>query len=109
MESVLVLFKRDLRVQDNPALALAAARGRVVLPVFVVEPDAWAQPDASARQWRFVAESLADLRADLAVLGAPLVVRTGDMVEVLVYNRVLDDLERTQLEGYLAGRYGLTL
>ncbi len=83
MESVLVLFKRDLRVQDNPALALAAARGRVVLPVFVVEPDAWAQPDASARQWRFVAESLADLRADLAVLGAPLVVRTGDMVEVL--------------------------
>jgi hypothetical protein len=33
----------------------------------------------------------------------------GDMAEVLVYNRVLDDLERAQIEGYLAGRYGLTL
>lgn len=87
MKSVLVLFKRDLRVQDNPALALAAtrasARGGAVLPVFVAEPEAWAQPDASARQWRFVAESLEVLRADLAALGAPLIVRQGAMVDVL--------------------------
>ncbi len=83
MKNVLVLFKRDLRVQDNPALALAASRGQGVLPVFVAEPEAWAQPDASARQWRFVAESLAGLRADLAALGAPLVVRRGEMVAVL--------------------------
>lgn len=83
MENVLVLFKRDLRVQDNPALALAATRVGAVVPVFVAEPEAWAQPDASARQWRFVAESLVGLRADLAGLGAPLLVRRGDMVEVL--------------------------
>lgn len=83
MANVLVLFKRDLRVQDNPALALAASRGGAVLPVFVAEPEAWSQPDASARQWRFVAESLVGLRADLAALGAPLLVRVGDMVEVL--------------------------
>ncbi|MBY4891675.1 deoxyribodipyrimidine photo-lyase [Rhodobacteraceae bacterium N5(2021)] len=83
MKGVLVLFKRDLRVQDNPALALAATRGGAVLPVFVAEPEAWAQADASARQWRFVAESLAELRADLAALGAPLLVRRGEMVEVL--------------------------
>ncbi|NKX44685.1 FAD-binding domain-containing protein [Roseicyclus persicicus] len=80
---VLVWFKRDLRVQDNPALALAAARGGRVLPVFIVEPEAWAQPDASARQWRFVAESLGALRADLGRLGAPLVVRVGAAREVL--------------------------
>lgn len=83
MANVLVLFKRDLRVQNNLALALAASRGGAVLPVFVAEPEAWAQPDASARQWRFVAESLAGLRADLAALGAPLLVRVGDMVAVL--------------------------
>lgn len=83
MENVLVLFKRDLRVQDNPALALAALRGGAVLPVFVADPEAWAQPDASARQWRFVAECLAQLRADLAALGAPLIVRRGDMAAVL--------------------------
>ncbi|MCU4653842.1 deoxyribodipyrimidine photo-lyase [Roseibacterium sp. SDUM158016] len=80
---VLLWFKRDLRVQDNPALALAAARGGRVLPLFLVEPEAWAQPDASARQYRFVAESLAGLGADLARLGAPLVVRTGPAQEVL--------------------------
>ncbi|ABD54790.1 FAD-binding domain-containing protein [Jannaschia sp. CCS1] len=83
MKNVLVLFKRDLRVQDNPALALAASRDGAALPVFVAEPEAWAQPDASARQWRFVAESLEGLRADLAALGAPLIVRRGDMMAVL--------------------------
>jgi len=81
--NVLVWFKRDLRIHDNPALAEAAGRGACVLPLYIVEPELWAQPDASARQWRFVAESLAGLRDDLAGLGAPLVVRMGDAVEVL--------------------------
>lgn len=78
----LVWFKRDLRVVDHPALAVAAQRGRV-LPVYIVEPDLWAQPDASARQWEFVAECLADLRRDLAALGQPLLIRTGEAVAVL--------------------------
>jgi deoxyribodipyrimidine photo-lyase len=80
---VLLWFKRDLRVRDNPALHLAAARGGPVLPLYIVEPEGWAQPDASARQYRFVAESLAALRADLAVIGAPLVVRVGEAADVL--------------------------
>jgi deoxyribodipyrimidine photo-lyase len=80
--NVLVWFKRDLRVHDHPALTLAAGFGPV-LPVYIVEPDLWAQPDASARQWTFVAESLAELRADLAAIGAPLVVRVGDAEAVL--------------------------
>jgi deoxyribodipyrimidine photo-lyase len=80
--NVLVWLKRDLRVHDHPALTLAAGLGPV-LPVYVVEPELWSQPDASARQWEFVAESLADLREDLARLGAPLVVRVGDAVQVL--------------------------
>ena len=80
--NVLVWLKRDLRVHDHPALTLAAGIGPV-LPVYVVEPELWAEPDASARQWEFVAESLADLREDLAGIGAPLVVRVGDAVQVL--------------------------
>lgn len=76
-------FKRDLRVADNPALAAAAAGGGLVLPLYIVEPELWAQPDASARQWRFLAESLAGLRDDLARLGAPLLVRIGAAEEVL--------------------------
>jgi len=75
----LVWFKRDLRAADHAPLAAAAARG-AVLPVYVAEPALWAQPTMSARQWGFVADALAELRADLARLGAPLVMRCGDAV-----------------------------
>lgn len=78
----LLWFKRDLRVQDHPALAFAATKGSV-LPVYIVEPELWAQSDASARQWGFVRECLDSLCADLAALGQPLLIRTGDAVEVL--------------------------
>lgn len=76
-------FKRDLRVEDNPALAAAVAGDGPFLPLYIVEPGLWAEPDMSARQWRFVAESLEGLRADLARLGAPLLVRIGEAVQVL--------------------------
>lgn len=80
--NVLLWLKRDLRLDDHPALVHAAALG-AVLPVYVAEPAVWGHPDASARQWEFVAESLADLREALAVLGLPLVIRVGEAVEVL--------------------------
>lgn len=80
--NVLIWLKRDLRLHDHPALSLAAGLG-AVLPVYVVEPEYWAQPDTSARHWGFVAESLAGLRAEMAPLGLTLAVRVGDAVEVL--------------------------
>lgn len=81
--SVILWFKRDLRVADHPALARAAALGRPLIPLYIVEPEMWAQADASARQWRFVLECLVDLDRDLRGLGAPLVVRRGDAVAML--------------------------
>ena len=50
----IVWFKRDLRVNDHRPLRLASERGPV-LPLLVVEPELWRQPDASARQWAFAA------------------------------------------------------
>ena len=76
-------FKRDLRIADNPALAQAAALGGRILPLYIAEPELWAQPDAAARHWDFIAESLADLRNALGALGAPLIVRTGDAIDIL--------------------------
>lgn len=78
----IVWFKRDLRVADHEPLARAAAQGPV-LPLYIVEPGLWRQPDASGRQWAFLREALASLRDELAALGQPLVVRHGDAVEVL--------------------------
>ena len=80
--NVLLWFKRDLRLADHAAIVLAAGCGSV-LPVYVVEPDYWALPDTSARQWQAVAEGLTDLRADLSAFGGTLVIRSGDAVEVL--------------------------
>lgn len=78
----IVWFKRDLRVTDHAPLTEAAGLGPV-LPLFVVEPGFWREPDASGRQLDFLRESLLDLREMLARLGQPLLVRTGEAVEVL--------------------------
>ncbi len=85
--NILIWFKRDLRVEDNPALARAAAiaaeTGALVLPLYIVEPDYWREPDTALRQWAFTAECLIELRAALGALGAPLIVRTGEAVATL--------------------------
>ncbi len=78
----LVWFKRDLRTHDHAALAAAAAHG-LVLPLYVVEPAYWRLSDSAPRHWAFVRDSLAELDAELTRLGAPLVVRSGDAVDVL--------------------------
>jgi deoxyribodipyrimidine photo-lyase len=77
-----VWFKRDLRSADHAPLSEAAGRGPV-LPLYVAEPALWRQDDASGRQWEALREGLVELRETLAALGQPLVVRVGDVVEVL--------------------------
>ena len=72
-----VLFGRDLRVHDNPALAAATARCSEVVPLFVLDDTLL----RSANRTAFLLDSLADLRASL---GGKLVVRRGDVIgEVL--------------------------
>ncbi|MEM9208063.1 MAG: deoxyribodipyrimidine photo-lyase [Pseudomonadota bacterium] len=77
-----VWFKRDLRTTDHRPLANAARHG-AVLPLYVIEPEFWRQPDQSSRHWDFVRESLAELQANLASLETPLVIRSGPLLEVL--------------------------
>jgi deoxyribodipyrimidine photo-lyase len=78
----IVWFKRDFRIFDHRPLAAAAGQGDV-LPLYIAEPELWAQPDASARQWEFAAESLQELQVALTVLGQPLCVMVGEAVKVL--------------------------
>jgi deoxyribodipyrimidine photo-lyase len=77
MDTAIVIFTRDLRLHDNPALHQACARARQVVPLFVVDP-AIAAPARSPNRARFLAESLADLRSGLRERGADLVIRHGD-------------------------------
>ncbi|MEM7763927.1 MAG: deoxyribodipyrimidine photo-lyase [Pseudomonadota bacterium] len=76
-----VWYKRDLRVQDHAPLVAAADEGAVV-PLYIVEPEVLGAPDMDAMHYAFIAECLAELRDDLTALGAPLIVRVGDPVEV---------------------------
>ncbi len=77
-----VWFKRDLRVHDHTPFAEAAARGPV-LPLYIVEPGFWREPDAAGRHFDFLRECLVELRTALGELGQPLIVRTGDALDVL--------------------------
>jgi len=83
MDAVQVVwFKRDLRLHDHAPLVQAARRGPV-LPLYVVESGLTRRPDYGPAHWTFVRESLRELRAGLAALGQPLLVRTGDPVAIL--------------------------
>jgi len=74
METAIVLFTRDLRLHDNPALHAACARARQVVPAFVLDPAIAGPPN----RIRFLADALADLREQLRDRGADLVIRAGD-------------------------------
>jgi len=64
--ATLLWFRQDLRLRDNPALAAAAARGRVI-PVFILDDSDkdWG-PGAASRWW--LHHSLNALRAELGAL-----------------------------------------
>jgi deoxyribodipyrimidine photo-lyase len=70
-----VWFKRDLRRQDHRPLAAAAEQGPVI-PLLVIEPEYWAQPDTSHRHYVFMRDCAQALDEALTARGARLVVWT---------------------------------
>lgn len=55
MDTAIVVFTRDLRLHDNPALHQACSRARDVVPLFVLDPALKPPPNRA----RFLTESLA--------------------------------------------------
>lgn len=83
MSTALVLFRRDLRLLDNPALTAACESHEHVLPVYVHAPDEdgkWAAGGAS-RWW--LHHSLGSLQARLHSHHAGLHICQGDTLEQL--------------------------
>ncbi len=79
-----MLFTRDLRLQDNPALDAAVTRAAEVLPVFVLDDRVLTGPLAAPNRARFLLEALADLRSSLRERAGDLVVRRGDPVTEVI-------------------------
>jgi deoxyribodipyrimidine photo-lyase len=84
MNAVIVWFRRDLRLSDQPALQAAAAQATQVIPVYIHSPDElapWA-PGAASRWW--LHHSLTALDAGLRARRSQLIVRRGPSLEALV-------------------------
>ncbi|GAA2454129.1 deoxyribodipyrimidine photo-lyase [Actinomadura vinacea] len=77
MNTTILLFTRDLRVRDNPALEAACAGGQVV-PLFVLDEAILSGPHAPPNRVRFLLDALGALRDSLRALGGDLAVRRGD-------------------------------
>ena len=79
----MVWFRQDLRLSDNPAMAVAVERRFPVIPVFIWAPEeegAW--PQGAASRW-WLGRSLAKLSADLEKRGSRLIVRRGPTEETM--------------------------
>ncbi len=74
---IIVWFRRDLRLSDNPALYHAAAKGAPVLPLYIDETDRQTPDGAASRVW--LHHSLKALSADMD----GLVLRKGAALQVL--------------------------
>ena len=76
MSTAIVWFRRDLRMNDNPALAAAAEADRVV-PVFCFERGLWGGRHASANRNAYLLASLRELDESLRAAGSRLHFRRG--------------------------------
>jgi deoxyribodipyrimidine photo-lyase len=83
MDTAIVWFRRDLRLQDNPALDAAVRSHDRVVCIYIFAPDEekpW-QPGAASRWW--LHHSLIALSADLKKRGAKLHVLSGKSLPTL--------------------------
>jgi deoxyribodipyrimidine photo-lyase len=92
----IVWFRQDLRIQDNPVLAEAAATGTPVLPVYIHAPEeAGNWPAGGASQW-WLHHALASLQDELRASGLPLVLRAGNSLTEL--QRLVRELQEQGFE-----------
>lgn len=75
----IVLFRRDLRAADNPALTAAMQAGPAVA-LYVLDDAADGRPLGGAGRW-WLYHALSRLREQLAALGVPLILRLGGQKE----------------------------
>ncbi len=74
---VIVWFRQDLRLADNPALQAAAASGAPIVPVYILDDDApgdW-KPGGASRWW--LHHSLKALSEDLQEINGRLIFMKG--------------------------------
>lgn len=83
MKTAIVWFRRDLRLDDNPALSIAVEEYDCIVPLYLfdqVSIEPWAEGSAS-RWW--LHHSLESLDASLRAKGSRLIIRSGNPLDQL--------------------------
>jgi deoxyribodipyrimidine photo-lyase len=83
MTTSVLVFTRDLRLRDNPALAAAASADQLI-PLFVIDDVIVRRHAANATRLAFLLDSLRELDAGLRSLGGRLVIRRGAWANIVV-------------------------
>lgn len=79
---IIVWFRRDLRLRDNPALREAVDNGCPVVPLYIHDEAADGRPLGGASKW-WLEQTLRALGEDLRQAGATLILRRGPAEAVL--------------------------
>ncbi len=83
MQPLILWFRQDLRLEDNPALAEAAARRQPLIPVYILDDEvAGAWKKGGAQRW-WLHHSLESLKAGLQEKGLSLILRKGHAETIL--------------------------
>jgi deoxyribodipyrimidine photo-lyase len=84
MKTIIVWFRNDLRLLDNPALATACNEADQIVPLFIFDQEELMGRHASSNRNRFLLESLTDIKTSLKKCGANLVIRSGKPEDELI-------------------------
>lgn len=83
MNTAIWWIRRDLRLNDNQALASALRQAAAVIPVFILDPRLLASCYVGQARLAFLFEGLRTLDASLRERGSALIIREGDPQAVL--------------------------
>lgn len=81
MKSVIWWVRRDLRLENNPALHAALQIKLPVIPLFILDPKLLENPPSQRQVFLF--NALHSLQNDIANLGNALIIRKGNPLQVL--------------------------
>ena len=83
-KTLIVWFRRDLRLHDNTALHEAIAQADQVVPLFVFDPVILERADTGAARMTFLVDALGVLDTNLQSVGGRLIIRRGSMPEQIL-------------------------
>lgn len=89
MNTVLLWFRQDLRLDSNPALVKAVKDKLQIVPVYIHAPEEAAPWDPGAASNWWLHQSLHSLATSLKAAGSALILRSGPSISAL--NTLLDE------------------